>query len=166
MKYTTSILLILLVVGFSFIHAQSTELDPIIIIPGIGASVNTDVFTNKILVQTPWGFTSGVKNYNNLINELEIKGYVLNQTLFVAHYDWRQNNINSATDYLVPIINHAKQNSQSGRVDIIAHSMGGLVARAYIEGNQYYNDVDQLFLLGTPNYGSSDAYGVLEERFS
>ncbi|MEK7180577.1 MAG: hypothetical protein AAB706_03810 [Patescibacteria group bacterium] len=153
MKYKLFILLTLFVVGFSFIHAQLTDPDPIIIIPGIGASVNTDIFINKVPVQTPWGFTAGAKNYNNLINELEIKGYVLNQTLFIAHYDWRQSNLDSAINYLIPTINQTLQNAPNGKIDIIAHSMGGLVVRAYIQGNNYRNDVDQLFLLGTPNYG-------------
>jgi pimeloyl-ACP methyl ester carboxylesterase len=43
----------------------------------------------------------------------------------------------------------------SMRVDIIAHSMGGLVARDYIEGADYIGGVDRLIMLGTPNGGSS-----------
>lgn len=39
-------------------------------------------------------------------------------------------------------------------LDIIAHSMGGLVARAYVEGEGYRGGVDHLILLGTPNQGS------------
>jgi pimeloyl-ACP methyl ester carboxylesterase len=40
------------------------------------------------------------------------------------------------------------------RVDVIAHSMGGLVARAYVEGPDYAGGVDRLILVGTPNAGS------------
>ena len=152
---------LLLVLSVLNTFAQSTPPDPIVLIPGIGASVNLDVFTG-IPVQNSWDFAKDAKNYHNLINALEEKGYVLNQNLFVAHYDWRQSNLDSAINYLIPTINQALQNAPAGKVDIIAHSMGGLVARAYIEGNQYYNAVDQLFLLGTPNYGSSDAYVVWE----
>lgn len=146
----------------SFIYAQPVAPDPIILIPGIGASWNSNVFFDVTPVQTPWTFNEGVKFYDILLDSLIEKGYVLNQTLFVAHYDWRQSNINSANDYLIPVIDQAVQNSQTGKVDIIAHSMGGLVARAYIQGNNYHSDVDQLFLLGTPNYGSSDAYVAWE----
>jgi len=42
-----------------------------------------------------------------------------------------------------------------GRVDIVAHSMGGLVARAYVEGPDYAGGVDRLILVGTPNAGSN-----------
>ena len=33
--------------------------------------------------------------------------------------------------------------------------MGGLVARGYVEGADYGNDVDHLFLIGPPNHGSA-----------
>jgi pimeloyl-ACP methyl ester carboxylesterase len=41
------------------------------------------------------------------------------------------------------------------RVDIVAHSMGGLVARAYVEGPDYAGGVGRLILVGTPNAGSN-----------
>lgn len=47
-------------------------------------------------------------------------------------------------------------------VNIIAHSMGGLVARRYIQSNNYRDDINQLVLLGTPNHGSSDVYTLWE----
>jgi pimeloyl-ACP methyl ester carboxylesterase len=39
-------------------------------------------------------------------------------------------------------------------LDIIAHSMGALVARDYVEGNAYAGGVRHLILLGPPNLGS------------
>ena len=39
-------------------------------------------------------------------------------------------------------------------LDIVAHSMGGLVARRYVEGDAYAGGVKHLILLGTPNLGS------------
>ena len=39
-------------------------------------------------------------------------------------------------------------------VDILAHSMGGLVARRYVESDDYAGGVKHLVLLGTPNLGS------------
>ena len=43
------------------------------------------------------------------------------------------------------------------RLDIVAHSMGGLVARAYVEGPDYAGGVGRLILVGTPNAGSGRA---------
>jgi triacylglycerol esterase/lipase EstA (alpha/beta hydrolase family) len=39
-------------------------------------------------------------------------------------------------------------------LNIVAHSMGGLVARRYVEGDDYAGGVKHLILLGTPNLGS------------
>ena len=39
-------------------------------------------------------------------------------------------------------------------VDVIGYSMGGLVARGYVEGDGYAGGVDRLILIATPNHGS------------
>ncbi|QTA81798.1 Alpha/beta hydrolase of unknown function, DUF915 [Desulfonema limicola] len=41
------------------------------------------------------------------------------------------------------------------KVNIVAHSMGGLNSRWYIQNNGYRNDVNKLVMLGTPNHGST-----------
>jgi pimeloyl-ACP methyl ester carboxylesterase len=41
------------------------------------------------------------------------------------------------------------------RVNLVAHSMGGLVCRGYVEGEQYAGGVDRLIMLGPPNHGSA-----------
>jgi pimeloyl-ACP methyl ester carboxylesterase len=47
---------------------------------------------------------------------------------------------------------------------IIAHSMGGLVARDYVEGDDYAGGVGHLILVGTPNLGTRWAsYRILLE---
>jgi CDP-diacylglycerol--serine O-phosphatidyltransferase len=50
-----------------------------------------------------------------------------------------------------------KEITGAGRVDIVAHSMGGLIARYYIDRLMPERDVDRLIMLGTPNGGSSCA---------
>ena len=61
-----------------------------------------------------------------------------------------------------------KQREHASRIDIVAHSMGGLVSRAYIERSDfregdgalliyayaYARDVRKLIMLGTPNHGT------------
>jgi len=46
---------------------------------------------------------------------------------------------------------------QGGRIDVIAHSMGGLVARAYIQQLGGERRVDRLVTLGTPHHGTHAA---------
>ena len=41
------------------------------------------------------------------------------------------------------------------KIDLVAHSMGGLVARDYVEGPAYAGGIDHLILVATPNAGSS-----------
>src|SRR5690606_17114205 len=53
-----------------------------------------------------------------------------------------------------------KRQSALGKVRIIAHSFGGILARSYIESDYYGNDVAQLVTLGTPHQGSLKAYPV------
>lgn len=133
----------------------------VLLIPGIAASHNRQVILKDQAGGT-WGFTPSVDWYNPLIERLESEGYIRDQNLFVVHYDWRQPNAQSAAEYLIPAINNARQITGALKVDIIAHSMGGLVARSYIQGELYQDDVDQFIMLGTPNAGAADAYTVWE----
>ncbi len=140
------------------VEKEETKPDPVIIIPGILTSFNVKVL---LLDQdnNNWTFFPVVGNvYRGLIERFEVAGYELGKTLFIAHYDWRQPNAESMIEYLIPMIEQAKQASGQDKVDIVAHSMGGLIARQYIRSAQYDNDVDQLITLGTPHEGASDAY--------
>ena len=44
------------------------------------------------------------------------------------------------------------------RIDIVAHSMGGLVARDYVEGPDYAGGIDRLIMVAPPNGGSKWAH--------
>ena len=55
---------------------------------------------------------------------------------------------------LTTAINQAKTDTQQPKVILIAHSMGGLVSRAYIEGPEYAGDVAALFTFGSPHLGT------------
>jgi len=50
-------------------------------------------------------------------------------------------------------IEKAKRETGSDKVILITHSMGGLVARSYMEGPNYNDDVSLFFALGVPNKG-------------
>jgi pimeloyl-ACP methyl ester carboxylesterase len=88
---------------------------------------------------------------------------------YVYSYDWRQDNVESAQglDRLIDAIRR-DYDDPTLKVDIIAHSMGGLVARYYLrygpvdvlDGTEQLvtlygtSRVRKLILLGTPNMGS------------
>lgn len=58
-------------------------------------------------------------------------------------------------------IERARADSGTSRVSLVAHSMGGLVARAYVESALYSGDVAQVTMLGTPQAGLELWHGYL-----
>lgn len=138
------------------------EPDPIILVPGMMVSFNP-VTTLGDLAGGKWDFAPGSRPlYQALIERLGQQGFAENQNLFISHYDWRNPVSDAAANYLKPAIDHAKQVTGSDQVNIVAHSMGGLVSRAYIQSSDYNNDVNHLITLGTPNLGASGAYVAWE----
>jgi len=63
--------------------------------------------------------------------------------------------INENVQYLREAIEDAKNKTGRSKVTLIAHSMGGIISRAYVEGPNYRNreDVEQLFTLGSFHQG-------------
>jgi len=95
-----------------------------------------------------------------------LKAYLTDSgfNVFECPWDWRLKISKACKYYLIPGINEALRVSSTGKVHIVAYNMGGLVARAYIQGDEYAgrNDVDKLVMVGTPNLGSSNTYYIWE----
>lgn len=103
--------------------------------------------------------SSGSDFFQGLIDELANAGYVEGKDLFVFPYDWRlENAVNS--DLLKTKIDDIKNYTSIEKVNIIAHSMGGLVVKKYI--NDYgQNSVDKFIDIATPHLGSPKAFKIL-----
>ncbi|MBI2600782.1 hypothetical protein HYW42_02410 [Candidatus Daviesbacteria bacterium] len=91
-------------------------------------------------------------------------GYEKNKNFFVFPYDWRKD-IRSTQADLDTLIETAKQKSGQTKVNIVAHSLGGLVTRNYIADAARAAKVNKLIELGVPHLGSVDSlkslmYGV------
>ncbi len=56
--------------------------------------------------------------------------------------------------YVAEAIDRALAATGQPRAILIAHSMGGIVSRAYIEGPEYQNDVSEFFTFGSPHLGT------------
>ena len=101
---------------------------------------------------------------------------------YVFAYDWRRDNVANARE-LVQRIERLKQRLQRPELkfNIVAHSMGGLIARYAA----MYGDADlppdgvalhptwlgaahisKIVMIGTPNEGSADAFATLAEGYS
>ena len=129
-------------------------LDPVIIVPGIMGSWN---------VSGRWQIDPIFHTYDNLMEALIAAGYKEDSllepepNLFTFSYNWRNDN-NATAGLLREKIEEVKNLTGADKVDLVAHSMGGLIARSYIQGSDYQNDVDQLVFLGTPHLGSLESY--------
>ncbi len=75
--------------------------------------------------------------------------------VYACPYDWRLSIDKAAELYLKPLIDQVKSINHADKVILVAHSMGGLVSRSYIQSGYYENDVSSLYMLGTPNMGST-----------
>lgn len=81
--------------------------------------------------------------------------------LFVFAYDWRlsvEDNVEKLKDF----IGCVRRFHPSKKVNILAHSMGGLLARRYILDNIYDHRVDKVITIGTPWLGAPKAIDVME----
>lgn len=69
----------------------------------------------------------------------------------------RTNSIAQNAQVLADAIEAVRETTGATAVDVVAHSMGGLVARYYVAKLMRERDVGQLILLGTPHGGSACA---------
>lgn len=124
--------------------------DPVIIVPGILGSW-------KITDGGEWKADPIFKTYESLFETFEKNGYEKDKDLFIFPYQWRDSNVNTAL-LLKQKIQEIKTANNWPKVDIVAHSMGGLLTREYIKSENYQGDIDQLVMLGTPNAGAPEDY--------
>jgi pimeloyl-ACP methyl ester carboxylesterase len=103
-------------------------------------------------------------------------------TFYVFAYDWRHDNVTNARE-LVRRIQRLKDalHAPDLKFNVIAHSMGGLIARyAAMYGNEDLPDgetpiqptwagaehISKIVMIGVPNEGSADAFATLIEGYS
>jgi pimeloyl-ACP methyl ester carboxylesterase len=120
--------------------------------------LNQDGKTSLVNLVTTETLFSG---YDSAINFFKSNGYTLGEDFFLFPYDWRKD-ISLTTPLLDQKVDEIKAQTGSQKVDIVAHSMGGLVARNYISDSSRAQNVRKLFTLGTPHLGSVDSLKKLK----
>lgn len=99
---------------------------------------------------------SDANYYHEMINYLVSIGYMPGETLFGFPYDWRQSVRYEKTLFkLEQLISYLSQKSKEP-VDIISHSMGGLLMKSYIAKNMEdcKNKIGLWTAIGTPWRGA------------
>jgi pimeloyl-ACP methyl ester carboxylesterase len=119
-----------------------------------------------------------IKHFNNLVSDFykdlalslsrmegEFVDYRVKPRVYCCGYDWRQDCAKSALR-LAEVVEEALRDTRERRVVIVAHSMGGLVARYYCRILGGEAKVHQLFLLGSPTMGAPTAFVQLKQGIS
>lgn len=138
-----------------------------------GESLN-DIYTKDILDEV-FGLGNVYKNFAGFLDNLVSSGKIKSWEPYA--YDWRYSVVDLAsagTKYeneiknAVEIVNNLATDSYSNKVTIIAHSNGGLLAKAIIEELKRQGkdgSVDQLILLASPQLGTPKAIGTILHGF-
>lgn len=127
-----------------------------------GNSVNINVIKGDILKTL-----NGTDYFEGLFNKLSLSGYEENVELFGNPYDWRLDILKIASDTeanetlsLKEKIEQIKTQTGMTKVNLVAHSMGGLIVKKYLK-DYGGNSVDKFIDIGTPHTGSPSAYKIL-----
>jgi pimeloyl-ACP methyl ester carboxylesterase len=144
----------------------------------ITASVNqTQVIGNLIVSVAPrpvvmvHGFNSNYRTWSTYLGpqgflaELGLQGFAVGdgqvpgvmETGSVTDPAGRTNSIAQNAAILGEYINHVQEATGAEKVDLLVHSMGGMISRYYIDRVMAEDDVAQLIILGTPMAGSACA---------
>ncbi len=126
----------------------------VVVIPGLGASWNNNAMLNckATNYSGDWFLASyAEKYYEPLISALEQAGFSPKP----FYYDWRR----PVTDNVAPLSAFINVRTlENEKVNLVGHSMGGLVGRAYLENKTTNNKLDKLLSVGSPHKGTLMAY--------
>jgi pimeloyl-ACP methyl ester carboxylesterase len=98
--------------------------------------------------------------YTPLLTHLGTIGYHEGTNLIIFDYDWRQSNETTADDLAAFLTNH--KDLQNRDFDILAHSMGGLVARLLVKRHSAMtSSIKRIITMGTSFQGTGRALEVV-----
>ena len=99
------------------------------------------------------------ESFGSLTNFLtQDLGYESGKDLLEFPYDWRRDNRETARLLAEAIRQWRQQPGRpADRITLVAHSMGGLVARLYLQHHGGADAVEQVIFLGTPHRGSANS---------
>ena len=114
--------------------AGAAAKDPVVVVPG---------FTTGPVVSV---------GYAPLVARLRSAGY---DVTLLTYPDYGLGDIHDNAALLASTVAAVRARTGAAKVDLVAHSMGGLVSRDYIKNLGGSPRVDSLIMMGTPNYGTS-----------
>lgn len=126
----------------------------------LGRPMNISVAPGEVIDKI--NYILGNLHYTDLLRaDLEATGYHQDKNLFLLGYDWRL----SVTDLAMVLqqkIQKILQDTGASAVDVVAHSMGGLILKQYILNTKETSArVGKAIFIGVPNLGTPDAAKTL-----
>jgi hypothetical protein len=94
---------------------------------------------------------------DSLVEVFNNQGYINNSDLFLFSYDWRYGVNNTNVSELKNKIEEIINETGSEKVDIVAHSTGGLLVKKYATEYPTTNNIDKAVFVGVPSTGSPKA---------
>jgi len=150
------------------ITSNTTTIPPLIFIPGHGGSWNTEDIVNNTSVNE-WKSTPYFHDqvYGYFLSTLRSSGFNESEgKLYKFYYDWRQKIDNSSDKLDVFVENILKDKPPDTKINIIGHSMGGLVARNYLQRYSGRHGgsppIEKILTVGSPHEGVVEAYPAWE----
>jgi pimeloyl-ACP methyl ester carboxylesterase len=135
--------------------------------------VATRLFPDAHLIPGFWKIDGYTNFIRSIAQQFEVReGDVANPhphaNLFPFPYDWRRDNRANARRlkaFIDTQLPQLRTRSPHARVILIAHSMGGLISRYYLEVLGGWENCRALFTLGTPYKGAPKALDYLSTGF-
>lgn len=101
--------------------------------------------------------------YKPTFEHLEGQGYRRGVDLVPFAFDWRRD-IDTNAQLLLDEIDRVRARTGAAKVNLMAHSQGGLVARAALGSSRSVGKVGRVATLGTPTLGATQFLGILDYR--
>ena len=153
------------------VTVPAAQIHPLVFVHGVLGSMPpwNVLVDNRVGART--FFDPFLGHYWPMLDTLLKMGYEWDRSLFGVAYDWRAPNEASAA-FLKSVLagdviprsrpSNVPYVSADARADLLVHSMGGLVARSYIQGPGWANDVRKVIFAATPHKGFPFDYRTWE----
>lgn len=148
-------------IGMASYISEIAPKKPLVLVPGLFASWNKEALLhNQVVGISDWKINPEVKDYSGLIQTLVNLGYVENKDYYVFAYDWRKP-LNTIADNLNTFLQQTVIPNHVEKIQLVGHSLGGLVSRIYAQKHQT-SSIDKVITLGSPHQGAAQTYKVVE----